>query len=339
MSHPDQNTIDLLLEKHALGTLTREESAVLEKWYAAFPAGSQAFEDASERHQTRESMKTDIFRAIQAEMPAASYQAVEPAVVAADHVPEKRPVRYMYWRAAAAILLLLATGGGIYLLKGRSVPPSYTEVTAPAGKNLFYLQLPDGSALWMEPGSKLRYDSHFGKTSRDVQIIDGLAHFAVAPGASHPFIVSTTAGIQAKVLGTEFSVKAYNGLPNVTIHVESGAVQVSDSTQVLGVLKAGQQIEYQLGTHTAIRNEGIEDNWRQGSLTLQNVTFAEVARILHNRYQVEVLYDSAIVSPYRFNLRIDSKTTLEEVMEMLKDLSGMTYTLSNGQVKITGVQQ
>ncbi len=337
MSHPDQNTIDLLLEKHALGTLTREESAVLEKWYAAFPASGQAFEDASERQHTRESMKTDIFRAIQGEMPTVSPKEMEP--VAADPVPEKRPVRRMYWRAAAAILLLLAAGGGIFLLKGRTVATAYTEVTAPAGKNLFSLQLPDGSTLWMEPGSKLRYDSRFGKDSRNVQIIDGLAHFSVAPGASHPFIVSTTAGIQAKVLGTAFSVKAYNGLPSITVHVESGAVQVSDSSQILGVLKAGQQVIYQLETRTAIRNEGIQDNWRQGSLTLQNVTFAEVARILHNRYQVEVVYDSAIVSPYRFNLQIDNKTTPEDVMEMLKDLSGMTYTLSNGRVKISGTQQ
>ncbi|WP_212005311.1 FecR family protein [Chitinophaga sp. HK235] len=334
MSHPDQQIIDLLLEKYALGILTREESAVLERWYAAFPAEGPVFDDEAERKVMRESMKAGIFEAIQAEM-----EEVKHTAVVAEPVPEKRPVRRMYWRAAAAILVLMATGGLIYFFSGKPEPLSYTEVTAPAGRNIHYLKLPDGSAVWLEPGSRLRYVSHFGKKSRDVQIVDGLAHFSVAPGASHPFIVSTAAGIQAKVLGTEFSVKAYSGVQYIQVNVETGMVQVSDSSHILGVLKTGQQIVYQLETQTATRNEGIQDDWRQGSLTLQKVSFAEVARILQNRYQVQVVYDSSMMSPYRFNLRIDNKTSLDEAMEMLKDLSGMTYTLSNGRVTVTGVQQ
>ncbi|MBV8252032.1 MAG: FecR domain-containing protein [Chitinophaga sp.] len=337
MSHPDQHTIDLLLEKHALGTLTSEENAVLERWYAAFPADDHVFDDATERKEIGASMKVGIFAAIQAEM-----EPVPPSEpVLSEPMPEKRPIRRMYGRVAAAILVLIATGGLMYLFKGDTEPQSYTEVTAPAGRNMYYMKLPDGSAIWMEPGSRLRYANHFGKKSRDVQIVDGLAHFSVAPGASHPFIVSTDAGVQAKVLGTEFSVKAYHGLAFIQVNVESGMVQVSDSNQVLGVLKAGQEVIYQLATQTATRNEGIQqdDTWRQGGLTLQNVSFAEVVRMLQNRYQVEVVYDREMMSPYRFNLQIDKNTPLEEVMEMLKDLSGMTYTLSNGRVTISGIQQ
>lgn len=332
MSHPDQHTIDLLLEKHALGICTPEERAILERWYASFPAEGHVFHDESEKQAMKESLKTGIFGAIQEEKAETNE---EPLHI----IPGKTPVRRMYWRAAAAILVLITAGSLFYLFRGKPEAVSYTEVSAPAGRNILRVKLPDGSDMWLAPGSRLRYASHFGEKSRDVQIVDGLAYFAVAPAASYPFTVSTASGIVAKVLGTEFSVKAYHGLQDIQVYVSVGMVQVSDSNHVLGVLEAGQQIVYQQATHTATRLDEQVDDWRQGSLLLQHVSFGEVARILQNRYQIRVTYDTAMMSSYRFNLRITDKASLDEVLEMLKDLSGMTYTLHDGQVTITGVQQ
>lgn len=333
MSHPDQHTIDLLLEKHALGICTPEERAILERWYAAFPAEGHVFNDELERLAMKESLKAGIFGVIQEER---SETSAEPLDII---IPEKMPVRRMYWRAAAAILVLITAGSLFYLFRGKPEVVSYTEVSAPAGRNILHTKLPDGSDMWLTPGSRLRYASHFGKESREVQMLDGLAYFAVAPAASHPFTVSTAAGIAAKVLGTEFSVKAYHGLQDIQVYVGSGMVQVSDSNHVLGVLEAGQQIVYQLATHTATRLDEQVDDWRQGSLLLQHVSFGEVARILQNRYQIPVAYDTAMMASYRFNLRITDKASLDDVLETLKDLSGMTYTLHDGQVTVTGVQQ
>lgn len=328
MSHPDQHIIERLLEKHALGICTPEERAVLERWYAAFPAEGRVFEDEAERQTTRESMKAGLFAAIGA-----------PTEAAADPVPEKRPVRHLYWRAAAAVLVLIVAGGLFYLFNSKPAPVTYTLVTAPAGKSIYHLQLPDGSAMWLEPGTRLRYADNFGKRSRDVQMVDGMAYFTVAKGASHPFTVSTPAGIQAKVLGTEFTVKAYESVPYIQVAVREGVVQVSDSNAVIGTLKAGQEIVYQLDAHTATRTDGPVNDWRKGNLTLLNSSFTEVARILQNRYQAKVTFDTAMMAPYRFNLQINEQTSLEDMMEILKALSGMTYTLSNGQVTVTGVQQ
>jgi transmembrane sensor len=344
MSHPDQHTINLLLEKHALGICTPEERAVLEKWYAAFPVDGQLFHDELEKQEVKASLKKGIFGAIGEEIAGVNeepsgripllQQEVKPLTVV-----DNRPVRRMYWRAAAAILVLMATGSLFYLFSGKKEVISFTEVSAPVGKRILHMQLPDGSDMWLEPGSRLRYASDFGKQSRDVQIVDGLAYFSVVPAATHPFTVTTTSGITAKVLGTEFSVKAYQGLADIQVYVGSGMVQVSDSHHILGVLEADQQIVYQLATHTATRFDGRLDDWRQGSLLLQNVPFEEVARILQNRYQVRVAYDTAMMYTYRFNLGITEKASLDEVLEMLKDLSGMTYTLHDGRVTVTGVEQ
>ncbi|MBC9909165.1 FecR family protein [Chitinophaga varians] len=324
MSHPDKSLIDRLLEKHALGICTEEERAVLDRWYASFPAEGRVFEDEAERKATRELMKAGIFEII-GTMPAA--------------MPEKRPVRRLYWQVAAAILLLIVAGDVFFSLRDKPAPASYATVTAPAGKQVMHVQLPDGSVMWLEPGSRLRYADPFGKNSRHVQMLDGRAYFSVAPGASAPFVVSAPGGIETKVLGTEFSVKAYQGVGYIQVGVSTGKVQVSDSTAVLGVLEAGQQIVYQLETHKATREDGDIADWRNGALTMQNASFAEVARILQNHYGVQVSYEPAMMATYRFNLRIAAKTSLEETLEMLKDLSGMTYTLSNGRVTVTGIQQ
>ncbi|WP_343745687.1 FecR domain-containing protein [Chitinophaga sp.] len=323
MSHPDKPLIDRLLEKHALGICTEEERAVLDRWYASFPAEGRVFEDEAERKATRELMKAGIFEIIGA----------------AEAVPERKPLRRLYWQIAAAILLLIAIGDLFYVLRGKPEPMSYTEIVAPAGKNVLHVSLPDGSAMWLEPGSRLRYAEAFGKKCRDVQILDGLAYFSVAPGVSAPFMVSTPAGIRTTVLGTEFSVKAYQETRYVQVSVRSGKVQVADSTTMLGVLEAGQQIVYQLGTHTATRTDGPVDDWRNGDLTLQNASFAEVARILQNHYGVQVSYDTAMMANYRFNLRIAAQTPLQETLGMLNDLSGMTYTLSKDRITVTGIQQ
>lgn len=327
MSQPDKHIIDQLLEKHALGICTQEERAILERWYAAFPAEARALEDEAERKAVHASMKAGIFDRINQEN------------MAAGTAPQERPVRRMYWRAAAAAVVLIAAGGLFYFFRAKPAPVAYTEVAAPAGKKVLQLQLPDGSSVWLEPGSRLRYADQFGAKSREVQVLDGQAYFTVAPGASQPFTVGTPAGIQTKVLGTEFSVKAYRGLKYIHVAVSSGKVQVSDSSAILGVLEAGQQLTYEVGTHTATRGDQPVADWRDGNQILQNSSFAEVALILQNRYGVQVSYDTAMMAPYRFNLRIAGNTSLEETMEMLKELSGMTYTLSNGQVTVTGIQQ
>ncbi|HVI43741.1 MAG TPA: FecR domain-containing protein [Chitinophaga sp.] len=340
MSHPDQQIIDLLLEKHALGICTPEECAVLERWYDAFPADGPVFENGAEKQDIRESLKAGVFGVIQQEIneTATTPETVMHVAAAAETVPGNGPFRSMYWRVAAAVLVLIATGSLFFLFKSKPAPLTYTEVSAPAGRNIFHLQLPDGSAVWLEPGSRLRYANQFGEKSRNVQMIDGLAYFSVVQGASHPFTVSA-AGIQAKVLGTEFSVKAYRGLPDVQVYVSSGKVQVSDSSHVLGILAAGQQIVYAQTTGTVTRMDGKQDDWRHGTIALQGVSFAEVACILQNRYEIQVGYDAAKMSPYRFTLRISANMSLAEVLEMLKDLSGLNYTLNNGHVTVTGVQQ
>lgn len=333
MKPPEEHIISLL-EKHALGICSPEERKLLEQWYASFPENAPVWLHSAEKAALKEGMKAEIFNAITdttiRRLPADNNTGVT------AFRPRQR-ARRLFW-PAAAILVLLSAALMFYIFSGREPDVLLTSVTAPAGKGLMLVQLPDQSEIWLEPGSRIRYAADFGETSRQVELEDGMAFFSVSRQTELPFTVNTPGGLQVKVLGTAFTVKAYRGLQDMQVSVTSGAIQVSDSTGVLGVLKADQQILYHQDTRKAIRSTGPEDDWRTGNMELNDAPFAEVARILENRYGLQVAFNNEDIARYRFNLRINRQAGAEEILEMLQDISGLDYTFENGRITVYGIK-
>lgn len=286
---------------------------MLENWYADFPQQGEVWVDATEKTAMKDALKAEIFDTIA----TVQVHAIKP------------PVRRIWWQAAAVIAALAV----ISLLYSRR-EPVYEVVTAAAGKGIVRLQLPDQSEMWLEPGTVVRYPKDFGKRNRELELKDGMAFFSVEEQTEHPFIVKMPGGVQAKVLGTGFTVKKYAQSADVMVMVSSGAVQVTDSSGVLGICKSGQQILYRLTDHTATRSEEIVEDWRNGNLSIRDASFLEIARILENRYGLQLTFNPANVASYRFTLRINKQDTAADVLEMLKDISGLTYTLSGNKVII-----
>jgi len=313
MKQPEQHIIDALLEKHSLGILTPEERDLLEKWYADFPQGESVWANASEKAAMKDALRAEIFDVIAAE----------------ETRPVKSSLRRIWWQAAAVIAVLVLVS-----LVYSKREPAYVVVNAAAGKGVVRLQLPDQSEMWLEPGTVVRYQKDFGKRNRQITLLDGMAFFSVKEQSARPFIVSMPGGVAAQVLGTAFTVKKYAQSQNVEVMVSSGAVQVADSAGVLAVLKAGQQLSYQTAIRTVTRTEGVVADWREGDLTISNASFPEVARILENHYGLQVAFNAANVASYRFTFRIGRQDTAADVLEMLKDISGIEYTLTGNKVTI-----
>ncbi|MBO9202024.1 MULTISPECIES: FecR family protein [Niastella] len=321
MNKLQQSMITSLLEKHALGICTPEEMDLLQQWYAAFPENGSVWENKEEKEAMKDALKANIFNAI---TPA--------QVVSITQAPDKTQ-RKIWWSAAAVVAVLVVT----YLLYNKynyKKGPEYIVVTAVAGKGIIKHELPDHSEIWLEPGTTIRYHKDFVRDVRIIELTDGMAFFSVHKDAQHPFLVKTPGGVQTKVLGTEFTVKAYAQLAIVQVMVTSGIVQVSDSTHILDTLKADQQLSYEQHTHAIKRMDGPPEDWRSGELALNNAPFAEVARILTNRYGLQVSYNEKAVARYSFTIHISQQTTADDLLELLKDISGLTYVLNNGKVTI-----
>jgi len=301
-----QPFIDSLLEKHALGICTPEEIAILEKWYADFPEKGPLWRDDAEKQSMKEMMKAEIFGEITQDEIAIK--------------PKSYGIHRLWWAAAAAIIL----GVAVFIYNR----PEDKIITAAAGKGILKMQLPDHSEMWMEPGTTLRYS----KDGRHVELIDGMAFFSVQQDAKHPFIVNMPDGIQAKVLGTSFTVKKYKQSEEVQVMVSTGVVQVSDSTHVLGILKAGQQLSY--AGHTIKRTENTTEDWTTGNLTISNASLQEVARILETHYGIQVIISKPDAAAYRFTFRIGDQLTVAEVLDILKDISGLEFTREANRVTV-----
>jgi len=328
MNKPHQSIISSLLEKHSLGICTPEEMALLEEWYAAFPQNEQVWLNDEEKAVVKEFLKADIFEAIARE-----------EVVPITRVKNAKSSLRIWWQAAAVVALLV--GGYWFYNKYNDrnklsdiVGPAYYDVVAPAGKGRALLHLPDHSEVTLEPGTTLHVKKDYGTTSREIVLEDGKAYFSVQKNPQVPFVVKAPGGLQTKVLGTEFTVKAYSQLDDVQVMVTTGTVQVSDKAGILGILKADQQLSYQQKTHVIKRTEGKLDDWRKGDLALRNASFAEVARILETRFGLQVVYNEKAVAAYSFTLRINEQTTAAEMLEILKEISGLSYELGVNKVTI-----
>ncbi|MCS3802270.1 FecR family protein [Niastella sp. OAS944] len=322
MNKPDQLILSSLLEKHSLGICTPEEMALLEQWYAAFPENGQLWQNNDEKAALKDSLKAGIFEVI-------AQQKVAPVTRFKNAVSARR-----VWWQAAAVLAVLAVGYFIYNKYGSKKEPVYVVVSAPAGKGIVKVELPDHSEVWLEPGTAVRYQKDFGHNGREIALMNGMAFFSVRKNAQLPFVVKTLRGVQTKVLGTEFTVKAYTQEEEVQVMVTSGIVQVSDSAGMLGILKADQQLSYQPKAHITKLSEGKLDDWRTGNIALRDASFAELARIMENRFGLQVVYNERSVAAFRFTLRINEQTTAEDLLEMIKDISGLLYEYNNGKVII-----
>ena len=140
--------------------------------------------------------------------------------------PELRiPISFLY-RVAAAILLIGVLGiGSIFVFRQPKAKSeiSYFEALAPKGSRSF-ITLSDGSTVWLNSGTKLRYQSNFGQKSRDL-FLEGEAYFVVARNPEIPFRVKTS-DVWITAIGTAFNVKAYTDESIIETTLEKGEIRI-----------------------------------------------------------------------------------------------------------------
>ncbi len=141
------------------------------------------------------------------------HQDTRPAdeAYSARRYPEKSPGRKLFrWSAAAAVIATLALG--FYLFRSPNPQPEaavlWREVSAKYGTRN-YLELPDGSKIWLNAGSRIRYADAFSNGKRSLQL-QGEAYFDIKHDPRQPFLIDL-GKVVVKVLGTSLNVRAYPG--------------------------------------------------------------------------------------------------------------------------------
>lgn len=169
---------------------------------------------------------------------------------------ESRFIRY--WQYAAAILLLPLVVFSSYLFisnqRTEYSQVAYQEVFAPYGTHS-RVNLPDGSLVWLNAGSSLKYPTVFDWDKRQVEL-SGEAYFEVESDPEHPFIVQTD-GVEVSAVGTAFNVEAYRNDSIVAVTMAIGKVNVSLGKQRVFSLVSGERMGYNVNT-SSCRIEQID---------------------------------------------------------------------------------
>ncbi|RIJ50521.1 DUF4974 domain-containing protein [Maribellus luteus] len=205
------------------------------------------------------------------------------------------------------------------------------EIIAPIGSKTNFV-LSDGSQVFLNNGSKLRYPLRFMDNKRDI-FLSGEAYFVVAHDEKRPFRVKTR-NLNITALGTEFNVFAYPDEISTEATLVEGKVAVekvlkSGETQFIGEMEPNEQISYNRITDKVYSHHGDIDKyiaWREGKLIFKNESIEEIAHRLSRWYNVDIELTDKRVKQFTYTATFIDET-LPQVLELLQIATPISYTI------------
>lgn len=195
----------------------------------------------------------------------------------------------------------------------------YNSVTTPRGRK-FRLTLPDGTQVWLNAASSLRYPTVFTGTERKVELT-GEGYFEIAKNTKMPFRVKVDTREDILVLGTHFNVNAYENERTLNTTLLEGSVRVVDlgqqQTEKPVVLKPGQQAQIR-SEMIVVDNSDLDKvmAWKNGAFNFEGLGLAAAMRQLERWYDIKVTYESG-VPDIRFGGKIGQDVSLADLLLIL----------------------
>jgi ferric-dicitrate binding protein FerR (iron transport regulator) len=192
----------------------------------------------------------------------------------------------------------------------------FNTIETPKGGK-FQIRLPDGSKVWLNAASSIRFPAKFAGSKRKVEL-RGEAYFEVAHDESKIFEVNAR-NQTVQVLGTHFNINAYEDEPSVNTTLLEGSVRISDvRTNVSQLLKPGEQS--QLSEQIEIinlKNTNEAVAWKDGYFQFDEADIKTVMRQIERWYDVSVVYEGNLPN-YRFAGEIERNLSLLQVLKVLE---------------------
>lgn len=207
----------------------------------------------------------------------------------------------------------------------------FSTLTVPKGGE-YSLELPDGTVVWMNSESSLRFPESFASDRREVYLT-GEAYFEVKKDRSSPFLVHTEEG-SVRVLGTSFNVSAYPGdkLWQTTL-VEGMVAVVRGQEDIL--MHPNEQ--YQIDTRTGVGelkevSPEFYTSWRDGKFYFKAYTFEELVERLERWYDFKMFYTSENIKSRRFSGVVNKHQPLQEMLSFLEMTSDVRFDVKGNVV-------
>jgi len=249
-----------------------------------------------------------------------------------------RRILIAYSRVAAILIIPMLLAFGILypkFFRYQNQKEVFVEVTSPAGSRTS-LNLPDGSTVWLNGESHIRYPVVFNQ-NRVVEI-GGEAFFKVKSDKENPFLVEAK-GIQIKATGTEFNVSAYKDDDEISVILKEGKVAVMDANHsILKVMESGNRLSY-FEKSSSVQYSAInaEDYtlWINGKLIFNHSPMKEVVSRLERWYGVNIeIMDQELLQLHFKATFIDE--SIDEALKLLQSTSTFKYRFAKRKIQEKG---
>lgn len=198
---------------------------------------------------------------------------------------------------------------------------TWNEIQSPAGMRS-HIVLPDGTDLWLNAESKIRYAIPFVRENRQVELT-GEAFLKVVKNENSPFVINAGAA-SVKVLGTQFNVKAYPDEENLEVALAEGSIEftgtTTDGRKAITKLITNDFLALNKTTgQVKLENKNLNKyiSWVKNIIIFDDTPMPEVARTLERWYGVKVIVTDPEINKYRFTTTFENES-LFRVLELLE---------------------
>lgn len=223
--------------------------------------------------------------------------------------------------------------GSLAYVGGResSAAPTYNTLTTPRGGQ-YHLQLADGTVVWLNAASSIRYPTAFTGPTREVEVT-GEAYLEVAKNPAKPFRVKAN-GVEIDVLGTSFDVNAYSDESAIRTTLVEGSVKVIGAASAKTLLPGQQaivtnQVAIALDNHVNI--EAVLA-WKNGRFMFNDTPLPDVLRQLARWYDVDVDIQGDLSKKLVWG-KMERDLNLSEVLEGLRYI-GINYKIEGKKLTV-----
>lgn len=324
----DKDQIQFIISAYLSGKATVEECRKLEEWVKQSPDNNRYFQEMRNiwqvMHPAFNPSEIDVYEA-------------EKNILANIAATKRNMVRtiLVYWQRVAAILLLplLILCTYLYLNKESDLYDTieYQEVKSPHG-TFSEVRLPDGTNVWLNGGSSLKYPLAFRKGERDV-FLNGEGYFEVHSDKENPFIVKTDQ-ITLRATGTAFNIEAYNTDSITAVTMVNGKIDVAFGNSSPVAMVRGERASFNNQTKQCLIAKTDPYKWyawKDGLMIFRDDPLSYVFKRLGLTFNVNIdLKDPSLANaPYRATFEYES---LDEILRLL-EMSAPLHFKQNKRVK------
>ncbi|PTS95275.1 anti-sigma factor [Pedobacter sp. HMWF019] len=220
----------------------------------------------------------------------------------------------------------------VYAVNNHQTSQAINKVSTPKGGQ-YQIQLPDGTKVWLNCASSLRYPASFSGSERKVEL-SGEAYFEVTKNKNMPFKVLTKKQ-EVSVLGTHFNINAYEEEESIKTTLLEGSVKVNVAeSKSSALLKPGQQSVYEkngLNVVNADLDEVIA--WKNGYFLFQDEDIRSIMRKVARWYDIEVVYQGNL-SQKHIGGSVSKSKNLNDVLMILKETDEFNFKIEGRRVTV-----